>query len=127
MAERIFNSFKGAAQTHKAAKFQPNVGDVVIIKTENKNRGSWPLAIVNKTYPGKDGIIRAVQLKTANGMLERPVQHLYPLELNCDQACETHADTPTADLNPNALVFRPRRDAAVAARARIQDLAEDEQ
>ena len=38
--------------THKAAKFQPNVGDVVIIKTENKNRGSWPLAIVNKTYPG---------------------------------------------------------------------------
>ena len=60
-------------------------------------------------------------------MLERPVQHLYPFELNCDQACETHTDTPTADLNPNALVFRPRRDAAVAARARTQDLAEDGQ
>ena len=83
--------------------------------------------MVNKTYPGKDGIIRAVQLKTANGILERPVQHLYPLELNCDQACETHTNTLTTDLNPNALVFRPGRDAAVAARARIQDLADDEQ
>ena len=91
---------------------------------ENSCRGP---AIVNKTYLAKDGIIHAVQIKTANGMLERPVQHLYPLELNSNQAWETQAGTPTADLNPNALVFRLRRDAAVAARAQIQHLAEDEQ
>ena len=113
--------------THKAAKRQPNVAYVVIIKTKSKNCRSWPPAIVNKTYLAKDGIIHAVQLKTANGMLERPVQHLYPLELNSNQAWETQAGTPTADLNSNALVFRLRRDAAVAARAQIQHLAEDEQ
>ena len=28
--------------THKATKFQPQIGDVVIIKTDNKNRGTWP-------------------------------------------------------------------------------------
>ena len=45
-------------------KFQPKRGDVVIVKTDDKNRGTWPLAIMNQVYPGKDGVIRAVQLKT---------------------------------------------------------------
>ena len=50
--------------THKEAKFKPKVGDVVIIETDNKNRGTWPLAIVSAIYPGKDGIIHVVELKT---------------------------------------------------------------
>ena len=70
--------------THTVSKFQPKKGDVVIVKTDSKNRGTWPLVIVNEVYPGNDGVIRAVQLKTAKSMLERPVQHLYPLELECD-------------------------------------------
>ena len=55
--------------------------------------------MVHEVYPGKDGIIRAVQF---NGILERPVQHLYPLELSCDQARGMRLETPIADLNPNA-------------------------
>ena len=77
--------------THKEAKFRPKVGDVVIIKTDNKNRGTWPLAIVSAIYPGRDGIIRAVELKTTHGTIERPVQHLYPLEIACDK--DTVRDT----------------------------------
>lgn len=109
--------------THAVNKFQPKKGDVVIVKTVNKNRGTWPLAIVDEVYPGKDDVIRAVQLKTANGMLERPVQHLYPLELECDLS------TPAANprLNPEATAFRPRRDAAAAARLRMEQVADVEQ
>ena len=109
--------------THAVTKFQPKKGDVVIVKTENKNRGTWPLAIVNEVYPGSDGVIRAVQLKTAKSMLERPVQHLYPLELECDLS------TPVPDqrLNPQAQDFRPRRDAAAAARLRMKQVADAEQ
>ena len=112
--------------THKVSKFQPQVGDVVIIKTDNKNRGTWPLAIVSETYPGKDGIIRAVELKTAHGRLERPVQHLYPLEITCDKniVAAPPRQAPSVQLDPNLPAFRPRRDAAVAARARIQELDE---
>ena len=108
--------------THKANKFQPKIGDVVIIKTDNKHRGTWPLAVVTEIYPGKDGIVCAVELKTAHGTLERPIQHLYPLELTCDSARETDTNVPSVQLNPTAPLFRPRRDEAVAARTRIQEL-----
>ena len=111
--------------THKVSKFQPQVRDVVIIKTGNKNRSTWPLAIVSETYPGKDGIIRVVELKTAHGRLERPVQHLYPLEITCDKnIAAPPRQAPSVQLDPNLPAFRPRRDAAVAARARIQELDE---
>lgn len=54
-------------------------------------------------------------MRAGKSYLERPIQHLYPLELSCDRA----AEAPTAQLNAEAPVFRPTRDAAVAARARI--------
>jgi len=70
------------------------------------------MAIVNEVYSGSDGVIRAVQLKTAKSMLEWPVQHSYPLELECDLS------PPVADLrlNPQAQDFHPKRDPASAAR-----------
>ena len=72
VAERVPDSSKGMPQpdTCKATRFQPKIGDVVIVKTENKNPGSWLLAIVNEVYPGKDGIICPVRLKITHGMLE---------------------------------------------------------
>ncbi|GFS41006.1 hypothetical protein TNIN_120321 [Trichonephila inaurata madagascariensis] len=36
---------------------------------------------VKKIYPGKDGIVRVVEIKTKNGTFLRPVQRLYPLEV----------------------------------------------
>ena len=48
------------------------------------------------------------------------VQHLYPLELTCDMA----VGTAPAALNPTVQGFRPCRNAAVAAGARIQELAQ---
>ena len=102
--------------------FQPKVRDAIIIKTDNKNRGTLPLAVVTGVYPGKDGIVRAVELKTAHGTLERPTQHLYPLELTCYNARETVPSVLSVLSNPTAPLFRPRRHAAVAVRTRIQEL-----
>ena len=48
---------------------------------------------------------------------------MYPLELSCDMT----AGTPIRNLDPKAPVFRPTRDAAVAAKVRIQDQADDEE
>ena len=98
-----------------------SVGDVVIIKSDERNRGEWPLGIVEQLYQGKDGVVRAVKLRAGKSFVERPVQHLYPLELSCDK----QANQKTMELNVEATEFRLRRDAAVAARIRNQQLADD--
>ena len=95
----------------------------MMVQSKSKNRGSWPLAIVEETYPGKDGFVRAVRVKTPNGTLERAVQQLCPLELKCDVA-----EKKTVQLNPDATSFEPRptRDAAASARWRIRKVAKIE-
>ncbi len=111
----------------KGKPFFLSVGDVVIIKSDERNRGEWPLGIVELLYEGKDGVVRPVRLGAGKSLMEQPVQHFYPLELSCDignnQETKTTVET---ELNPEATEFRPR-DAAVAARIRNQQVAETEQ
>ena len=35
--------------TDQTGKLKVSVGDVVIVKSDDKNRGNWPLAIVQRT------------------------------------------------------------------------------
>ena len=64
---------------------QINIGNVMLIQGEAKNRGLWKMGLVEKLIKGKDGVIRGAILKTGNGRRERPLQHLYPLELSSVQ------------------------------------------
>ena len=63
---------------HKTTKQQVKIGAAVIVRTDDKNRGKWPLAVVQQLYPGSDGQIRAVLLKTKNGTIERPCNTCTP-------------------------------------------------
>ena len=94
------------------------------MRSDTKNRGKWPLAVVQQTYPGRDGHLRAVQLRTSKGVIERPVQHLYPLELKCEPTVQAGAEQ---QLNPDAANFRPSRAAATALAAGIKEIADDEE
>ena len=58
---------------------------MVIVKTDDKNRNTWPLGIVAELFEGRDGVVRGVRVRVSSGFLERPVQHLFPLELSCDK------------------------------------------
>jgi hypothetical protein len=108
----------------KGKPFTLSVGDVVIIKSDERNRGEWPLGIVHELYEGKDGVVRAVKLRAGKSFMERPVQHLYPLELSCDIGTRQTTKT-TTELNAEATEFRPKRDAAVAARLRNQMIVDE--
>ena len=101
----------------------PAIGDVVIIKSEEKNRGKWPLGIVEELITGNDGVVRGARLCTGKSHIERAIQHLYPLELSCDRQ---QLPAPV-QMNPAAAPFRPRRDAAIAARLRVQDITQEEE
>ena len=106
-------------QSQGTRETQLKIGDVVIIKSDEKNRAKWQLGIVHELYKGRDGVVRAVKLRAGKIFMERSPTHLYPLELSCDR----EAKEPQVSLNPDVAPFRPRRDAAVAARQRIQDEA----
>ncbi len=101
----------------------PDIGDAVIVHDgDEKNRNKWKLAIVSRLIEGRDGTVRAVKLRTAKGQLERSIQHLYPLELSCDNVQQN------SSLNPTVAEFQPRskRNAAKIAEIRIQDLAAED-
>ena len=97
------------------------VGDVVIIKSDDRNRNNWPLGIVEELYVGRDDIVRAAKLRAGRGHMERAIKHLYRLELSCDLP----RNQPSV-LNPEAVAYRPRRDAAAAAGLRVRDILDDD-
>ena len=119
---------RGLRERHVQFKGRPlslAVGDVVIIRSDGRNRGEWPLGVVQELYEGKDGIVRAVKLRAGKSYMERAVEHLYPLELSCDvKPKEKPRQQPM--LNIEAQVFRPRRAAAELARLRNQVDAEED-
>ena len=102
---------------HKVDSTHPAEGDVVIIKSDEKNRAQWKLGVVIDLITGLDGVFRGAKVRTPKSIIERPVQHLYPFELTCDM-------TTAPALNPTMPAFRPQRKAVVVARACIQELAQ---
>lgn len=49
------------------------VGDIVLIREDGTFTQTWPMARVIDTFPGKDGLVRAVLLKTAKSTFRRPI------------------------------------------------------
>ncbi|GFS83261.1 bel12-ag transposon polyprotein [Nephila pilipes] len=77
--KREYLGFLRSSVTKREDKI--NVGDIVLIGTDDKKRLHWLLGRVLELFPGKDGIIRLVKLRTEKGNVLRPIQRLYPLEL----------------------------------------------
>ncbi|XP_077149194.1 uncharacterized protein LOC143810206 [Ranitomeya variabilis] len=77
----------------KWQKDRPNIqsGDVVLVKDTQSHRNEWPLGIVIKTLPSKDGKVRKVEVRVCklgeNKLFLRPVTELVllfsPKEPNC--------------------------------------------
>ncbi|GFQ79530.1 DUF5641 domain-containing protein [Trichonephila clavata] len=57
-------------------------GDIVLIGSDNTKRLNWPLGRVIELFEGKDNIKRVVRLRVANGEIIRPIQRIYPLEID---------------------------------------------
>jgi hypothetical protein len=59
------------------------VNDVVVVENPNAVRGNWTIGKVTDVFPGKDGKVRNVKVKTSCGEYERPVSRIaviYPEE-----------------------------------------------
>ena len=59
------------------------VDDVVNVADSNAVRGNWCIGRVVQVYPGKDGHVRNLKVKTATGEYRRPITKIvviYPAE-----------------------------------------------
>ena len=56
------------------------INDLVLVTNENTPRNLWPLGRVIEVFPGKDGFVRSVRVKTMTSSLIRPVGKLCLLE-----------------------------------------------
>eukprot|EP00794_Sanderia_malayensis_P021100 gene21100-23160_t len=110
--------------THqKKANSTVKEGEVVIIKGDEKNRGFWKLGKVTSLIQGKDGIVRGVKLRAGKGIMERPLQHIYPLAIKT----ETWKHNPKAKgFQPDSVVIKQTRGAKETAKALIQHFADED-
>ncbi|XP_072930335.1 uncharacterized protein [Epargyreus clarus] len=72
----------------------PQIGDVVLLVDENLPRNTWPRGKITNLYPGKDGVIRVVEVKTKSGLLKRATKKVIVLtnevhEMHGGRMCTT--------------------------------------
>ena len=55
-------------------------GELVLLSDDDSRRYKWPLARITKLLPGRDGVVRVVELRSKDGVYTRPVVKLLKLE-----------------------------------------------
>ena len=113
-----------------SGKLQIAEGDVVVVYTEDQPCSCWSLGRIERLITGADGQTRAATVRVSRkgrvSVLDRPIQHLYPLEVvpSSDPVPEEENEDNVSDEEPASKTLvtgcpRPRRFAAEQARDRI--------
>ena len=92
-----------AHRYHKGTNAPPvAVGDIVVVHGDEQPRTCWKLGKVEQVITGRDGEARAAVVKVCNRRrtttLQRPIQRLYPLEVNSTERVNFQAALPDAPL-----------------------------
>jgi len=93
-------------------------GDVVIVHDEHLPRGLWKLGRVHSVIKGRDGLIRGAVVKLTNKegreiLLNRPVQLLYPLEVQ-KTGSDENVNNPGVPINDSKEVPNPSAELSVS-------------
>lgn len=56
-------------------------GDLVVVVDPTLPRNTWPRGVVERVYPGPDGIIRSADVRTKGGVFRRPTTKLAVLQV----------------------------------------------
>lgn len=63
-------------------KKELKVKEFVLLEGCVKNKLLWDIGVVEEVFRGRDGNIRSCLVRTATGKFKRPIQLIYPLELD---------------------------------------------
>ncbi|GFQ65433.1 integrase catalytic domain-containing protein, partial [Trichonephila clavata] len=73
---KTVNHFK-TPSVHKNLK----LNDIVLVEGNVKSKLLWELGIIKEIFIGRDNNVRSCLVKTSKGLFKKPIQLLYPLEL----------------------------------------------
>ena len=100
----------------------PNIGEVVLILGDEKNRREWRKGKVVLHIQGRDGVVRGVKLLHKGHYIERPLTLVCSLEIRGSTEVDA---VPEVEMQQGTTT-RSRRQAANDAREKIRVLATDE-
>lgn len=115
----------GLMESHRIKRGEcdyPEIGEIVLIIGDEKNRGEWKKGRVLRHIRGRDRVVRGVGLLHKGNQIQRPLQLICPLEIrsrhegNKEELAETRVQGRTTE----------RRRAAVDAGAKIRLIAADD-
>ena len=104
--------------------------DELVMIHDDKPRNTWELAIIEELIRGKDGLVRAANIRTKNGRANRPITKLYPLEISAEISKEQQKQSNDAEETDTRTIAennssRPERAAALGARNKISKWVEE--
>ena len=115
----------------KRNSYHPEVGEVVLIVGDSKNRRRWSHGLVCELLKGKDDVVRGVRMVVRNKIWERPIQLICPLEIKSKMTLEElkkrirvadNEDIPAEREKKNGRVTRKARE---LAQRKIRNIAEE--
>ena len=81
-------------------------GDVVLVAKPNQPRGVWPLGRIVSTHPERNGLVRAVTVRTQDGEYERRLLNfVYQRKRKCRTVDERCVSTGGGDVPPASSTF----------------------
>jgi hypothetical protein len=133
LRKRWMNEYVHAMEERQQAREKrgnvklPEVGSMVLIKDDVKDKALLNIGRIENNIKGKDGVIRGFKIRLGNGyVIERPIQLVCDLEMGCgaesgiesEENLETKAEEDTLKREP--------RQAKLNARQIISSIMEDE-
>ena len=116
----------------KTTPFHPQIGEVVLVVADSKNRHEWPHGLVCELLKGNDGVVRGVRMIVRNKVMERPLQLVGPLEIRSTMSAEElnnrikTANKTVTYTKVEEEPERPKRRAGDQAKQRIKDSASEQ-
>jgi hypothetical protein len=75
----------------------------VLIREDHIPRLSWPMGVIVQLFPGKDGLVRSVNLKTASGVITKSIQRLHDIEI-CAQSVFDPSESVSGPVDTSSVI-----------------------
>ncbi|XP_055633263.1 uncharacterized protein LOC129773646 [Toxorhynchites rutilus septentrionalis] len=84
----------------QASSHNDAVGDFVLLVDDHEKPQQWPLGRILEIFPGSDGLVRVVSIKTGNNTFRRDVRKLRRIPLDSDEYLpgQNGSEIPTRNL-----------------------------